>query len=160
METLVWDILDHSEYNRGQAEESPITLPGWTSQEVFHTLPETGEDFATAMTQLDKCFSPKNNVDYEFFLTGCSEIWWNSRPVCYSIEKTRSSLWISQPRERVEVSHHPELSLKTSVKVCPSRTSPHVGPIVDKSQSKTLVHSTSHFTTVLSYSCCVLKVPK
>ena len=48
---------------------------GQATQEVFHMLPETGEDFATAMTQLDEYFSPKKNVDYAFFLTGCSESW-------------------------------------------------------------------------------------
>ena len=36
------------------------------TQEIFDTLPETGEDFATVMTKLDKYFSLKN-VDYEVF---------------------------------------------------------------------------------------------
>ena len=31
------------------------------------TIPDTGDDFATAMTKLDDYFSPKNNVDYEIF---------------------------------------------------------------------------------------------
>ena len=40
---------------------------GEATQEIFETLPETGEDYATAQTKLDEYFSPKKNVDYEVF---------------------------------------------------------------------------------------------
>ena len=36
-------------------------------QETFETLPETGDDYATAQAKLDKYFSPKKNVDYQVF---------------------------------------------------------------------------------------------
>ena len=39
---------------------------GQATQEIFDTLPETGEDFAMAISKLDGYFSPKN-VDYEVF---------------------------------------------------------------------------------------------
>ena len=37
---------------------------GEATQEIFETLPETGEDYATAQAKLDECFCPKKNVDY------------------------------------------------------------------------------------------------
>ena len=40
---------------------------GEATQEIFETLPETGEDYATAQAKLDKYFSPKKNVDYKVF---------------------------------------------------------------------------------------------
>ena len=36
-------------------------------QEIFKTLPETGEDYTTTQAKLDKYFSPKKNVDYQVF---------------------------------------------------------------------------------------------
>ena len=40
---------------------------GEATQEIFETLPETGEDYATAQAKLDEYFSPKKNVDYQVF---------------------------------------------------------------------------------------------
>ena len=42
---------------------------GQSTQEIFDTLPGTGEedDYETAMTKLNEYFSPKKNVDYEIF---------------------------------------------------------------------------------------------
>ena len=40
---------------------------GEETQEIFETLPETGEHYATAQAKLDEYFSPKKNVDYEVF---------------------------------------------------------------------------------------------
>ena len=40
---------------------------GQATQEIFDTLPDTGDDFDTAMTKLDSYFPPKKNVDYEIF---------------------------------------------------------------------------------------------
>ncbi len=42
---------------------------GEATQEIFDTLPETGEDddYKTAIEKLDEYFSPKKNVDYEIF---------------------------------------------------------------------------------------------
>ena len=40
---------------------------GQATQEIFDTLPDTGDDFGTAMTKLNSYFSPKKNVDYEIF---------------------------------------------------------------------------------------------
>ena len=37
------------------------------TQEIFDTIPETGDDFATAMEKLDNYFTPKKNVTYEIF---------------------------------------------------------------------------------------------
>ena len=36
-------------------------------QEIFKTLPETGEDYTTTQAKLDKYFSSKKNVDYQVF---------------------------------------------------------------------------------------------
>ena len=49
--------------------DRPCTLYqlGEATQEIFETLPETGEDYATAQAKLDEYFSPKKNVDYEVF---------------------------------------------------------------------------------------------
>ena len=41
-----------------------LNQAGEATQEIFKTLPETGEDYATAQAKLDECFSPKKNVDY------------------------------------------------------------------------------------------------
>ena len=40
---------------------------GQETQELFDTLPDTGDDYATALTKLDAYFTPKKNVDYETF---------------------------------------------------------------------------------------------
>jgi hypothetical protein len=40
---------------------------GQATQEIFETLPETGDDYATALQKLDEYFLPKKNVDYEIF---------------------------------------------------------------------------------------------
>ena len=40
---------------------------GQETQEIFDTLTETGEDYATAIAKLDQYFLPKKNVDYEIF---------------------------------------------------------------------------------------------
>ena len=40
---------------------------GEATQEIFDTLPNTGEDYATAQEKLDEYFSPKKNVDYQIF---------------------------------------------------------------------------------------------
>ena len=40
---------------------------GEATQEIFYTLPDTGDEYATAMTKLDSYFTPKKSVDYEIF---------------------------------------------------------------------------------------------
>ena len=35
------------------------------TQEIFETLTEAGDDYATASEKLDQCFPPKKNIDYE-----------------------------------------------------------------------------------------------
>ena len=40
---------------------------GQVTHEIFETLPDTGDDYATAMTKLQEYFVPKKNVDYEIF---------------------------------------------------------------------------------------------
>ena len=40
---------------------------GQETQEIFETLTEMGDDYATAKKKLDDYFSPKKNVDYEIF---------------------------------------------------------------------------------------------
>ena len=40
---------------------------GELTQEIFDTIPDTGEDYPTAMTKLDEYFAPKKNIDYENF---------------------------------------------------------------------------------------------
>ena len=40
---------------------------GQATQEIFDTIPETGDDFARAMEKLDNYFTPKKNVIYEIF---------------------------------------------------------------------------------------------
>ena len=40
---------------------------GQATQEIFDTLPDTGDDYVTAMTKLNDYFSPTKNVDYEIF---------------------------------------------------------------------------------------------
>ena len=40
---------------------------GTETQEIFETLADTGNDYATAKTKLDEYFSPKKNVTYEIF---------------------------------------------------------------------------------------------
>ena len=40
---------------------------GPETQEIFETLTDTGEDYATAKEKLETYFSPKKNVDYEVF---------------------------------------------------------------------------------------------
>ena len=40
---------------------------GQATHEIFETLPETGDDYKTAISKLDDYFSPKKNVDYEVF---------------------------------------------------------------------------------------------
>ena len=40
---------------------------GQATQEIFDTIPETGDDFATAMEKLDNYFTPNKNVTYEIF---------------------------------------------------------------------------------------------
>lgn len=40
---------------------------GQATQEIFDTIPETGDNFATAMEKLDSYFTPKKNVAYEIF---------------------------------------------------------------------------------------------
>ena len=59
--------------------------------------------------------------------TGCPKCWRNSWSICHSIEKTGGSLWISKPGQTTEVSHHPELPVKTSSKIYPLWRSSHTG---------------------------------
>ena len=40
---------------------------GQETQELFDTLPDTGDDYTTALAKLDGYFLPKKNVDYEIF---------------------------------------------------------------------------------------------
>ena len=40
---------------------------GQETQEIFHTLTKTGENYETALAKLDEYFLPKKNVDYETF---------------------------------------------------------------------------------------------
>ena len=40
---------------------------GAETQEIFNTLANTGEDYNTAKTKLEKYFSPKKNVTYKIF---------------------------------------------------------------------------------------------
>ncbi len=40
---------------------------GEATQAIFDTLPETGDDYDTAMRKLDDYFTPKKNVDFETF---------------------------------------------------------------------------------------------
>ena len=40
---------------------------GQEAQEIFDTLTENGEDYATAIAKLDQFFLPKKNIDYEIF---------------------------------------------------------------------------------------------
>ena len=40
---------------------------GYATQENFGTIPETGDDFATAMEKLDNYFTPKKNMTYKIF---------------------------------------------------------------------------------------------
>ena len=40
---------------------------GQAIQEIFDTLPDTGDDYAAAMAKLDGYFTPKKNVDFEVF---------------------------------------------------------------------------------------------
>ena len=40
---------------------------GQATQEIFDTIPDTGDDYDTAMNKLDGYFSPKKNLDYEVF---------------------------------------------------------------------------------------------
>ena len=40
---------------------------GEATQEIFETIPDTGDDYNTALTKLTEYFSPKKNVDYEAF---------------------------------------------------------------------------------------------
>ena len=37
------------------------------TQEIFETLPETGEDYDTAQAKLDAYFSPKKNLNTKYF---------------------------------------------------------------------------------------------
>ena len=39
---------------------------GETTQEIFDTLEETGDDYKTAIEKLDQYFTPKKNVDFQF----------------------------------------------------------------------------------------------
>ena len=40
---------------------------GQATQEIFDTLPNSGDGYVTAMTKLNDYFSPTKNVDYEIF---------------------------------------------------------------------------------------------
>ena len=40
---------------------------GQATQEIFDTIPETGDDFVTAMEKLGNYFTPKKNVTHEIF---------------------------------------------------------------------------------------------
>ena len=40
---------------------------GQATQEIFETIPDTGDDYPTAMTKLTEYFSPKKNIDFEIF---------------------------------------------------------------------------------------------
>ena len=40
---------------------------GQATQEIFDTIPDTGDDYDTAINKLDGYFSPKKNLDYEVF---------------------------------------------------------------------------------------------
>ena len=86
--TSVWDVLGHSEYNRGQAEESPITLPGWTShaRNLWHT--QRPERTLQQRLQSWMDTSPWRRIRVWSFSisTGCSESRWNSWPVYYLIQ--------------------------------------------------------------------------
>ena len=118
-------VLGHSEYNRGHAEKRTITLTGWTSH--TRNLWLIHGDWRELCNGDDKArWILLNEEECRLSIPiGCPESRWNSQLVCYPIEKTSSSLRIFRPRERVKVRHHPELPLKTSVKVCPLRRSPH-----------------------------------
>ena len=55
--------------NNAQKRALLLYQVGQATQEIFDTLPETGDDddYKTAMEKLDEYFSPKKNVDYEIF---------------------------------------------------------------------------------------------
>ena len=40
---------------------------GQATQEIFDAIPDTGDDYDTAINKLDGYFSPKKNWDYEVF---------------------------------------------------------------------------------------------
>lgn len=40
---------------------------GEATQEIFETLPDTGEDYDTAQAKLDVHFSPKKDINYKIF---------------------------------------------------------------------------------------------
>ena len=40
---------------------------GQATQEIFDAIPDTGDDYDTAINKLDGYFSPKKNLDYEVF---------------------------------------------------------------------------------------------
>ena len=44
-----------------------LYLAGQATQEILDAIPETGDDFATAMEKLNNYFTPKKNMTYEIF---------------------------------------------------------------------------------------------
>ena len=55
---------------------------GAETQEIFNTLANTGEDYNTAKTKLDKYFSPKKNVTYKIF-----QFWQATQQASESVEQ-------------------------------------------------------------------------
>lgn len=53
--------------NDGQKRAMLLYQAGTETQEIFETLADTGDDYATAKTKLEDYFLPKKNVTYEIF---------------------------------------------------------------------------------------------
>ena len=91
---------------------------GQATQEIFDTLPDTGEDYATAMAKLDGYFTPKKNVDFEVFqfrktMQHSGE---TTDQFATRLRKLASTCEFANV-QRSEINHYPELSLKV-VETC------------------------------------------
>ena len=69
MDKTFSDVRNCNEHITNDKQKRALLLyqAGEATQEIFETLPETGDDCATAQAKLDEYFSPKKNVDYQVF---------------------------------------------------------------------------------------------
>ena len=68
LDETISNVLGSIGYQRRQAKKSIVTYQaGETTQEIFETLSNTGEDYKMAKDKLNAYFAPKKNVYFEIF---------------------------------------------------------------------------------------------
>lgn len=125
MNQTIWDLPSGYQHNWWWAKASDALLPSWIRHSRdFDTLSETGADYDTAKTKLDKYFSPKKNINYEIFQFHQA----TQQPI-ESVKQFAMRLrklflncaWVSRCQFGNHICNHTKLYLEASALICSQR---------------------------------------